>query len=36
MAWTDACKIEAVAQVDKRKEVSGSIRNALREVIKRK
>jgi hypothetical protein len=34
MAWTEVCKMQAVAQVDKRKEVSGSIRNALRELSK--
>ena len=34
MAWTEGCKMQAVAQVDKRKEVSGSIRNALRELSK--
>jgi hypothetical protein len=31
MAWTDACKIEAVAQIDRRKEHSG-IRKAIREL----
>lgn len=34
MAWTEVCKMQAVAQVDKRKEVSGSIRNALHELSK--
>jgi len=31
MAWTDACKVEAVVQIDKRKEKLGSVRPAIRE-----
>lgn len=34
MAWTDACKLEAVAQIDKRKEKLGSVRAAIREFAK--
>jgi hypothetical protein len=34
MAWTETCKMDAVTQIDKRKVVSGSIRNALRELSK--
>ena len=34
MAWTDVCKVEAVAQIDKRKETSGGLRKALRVVSK--
>lgn len=34
MAWTDACKVEAVAQIEKRKEFSGGLRNAFRELSK--
>ncbi|MFZ5447058.1 MAG: hypothetical protein ACOZFS_00265 [Thermodesulfobacteriota bacterium] len=32
MAWSDACKLEAVAQIDKRKEKLGSVRAAIREI----
>jgi hypothetical protein len=34
MAWTDACKVEAVAQIDKRKEIHGGVRPAIRELSK--
>ena len=32
MAWTDACKLEAVAQIDKRKGIYGGVRPAIREL----
>lgn len=32
MAWKDGCKLEAVAEIDRRKEKLGSIRAAIREV----
>jgi hypothetical protein len=34
MAWTDACKLEAVAQIDRRKEIHGGVRHAIREMSK--
>jgi N6-adenosine-specific RNA methylase IME4 len=34
MAWTDACKIEACVQIDKRKEDFGGVRPAIRELSK--
>jgi hypothetical protein len=34
MAWTDACKIEAVAQIDKRKEVQGGVAPAIKDLSK--
>ena len=32
MAWTDACKIEAVAQIDHKVEQGLSVRKALKEL----
>ena len=34
MAWTDACKIEAVAQIDHKVEQGMSVRKALKELAK--
>ena len=34
MAWTDACKIEAVAQIDHKVEQGASVRKALAELSK--
>lgn len=34
MAWTDACKIEACAQIDKKKETGIGVREALRLLAK--
>jgi hypothetical protein len=34
MAWTETCKMDAVAQINKRVEGGGSLRNALRELSK--
>jgi len=34
MAWAETCKMDAVAQINKRKEFTGSLRNALRELSK--
>ena len=34
MAWTEACKIEAVAQIDKRKDNLGGIQPAIKDLSK--
>jgi hypothetical protein len=34
MAWSDTCKMDAVAQIDKRKEIRGAVRKALCELAK--
>jgi|GEM_PF-4375080 len=34
MAWTDSCKIEACAQIDKRKDEVGGIRPAIKALSK--